>query len=101
MTNPTITTTTDRFTPCCNYGFATGDTGPIFWDPSDNAVRCHNCGETFGGNKELQDAAYSVIAWFDYHRPELKGPRIERLRAALPPVDWRDAISVIQVEVKL
>lgn len=37
----------DRAVPCCGYRFASGDPGPIFWNPFNNCVVCHNCGQAF------------------------------------------------------
>lgn len=38
-----------RQTPCCGYRWELGpdeavNKGPIFWNPYNNAVQCHNCG---------------------------------------------------------
>lgn len=45
----------------------------------------------------LEQAARDVVTWFEVQRPDLIGPKIERLRALLPPIDWRDAITVIPI----
>ena len=36
-----------RRTPCCNYAFWPPDLGPIYWNPGNDAVQCHNCGHAF------------------------------------------------------
>lgn len=51
-------------------------------------------------HKALNDAAYSVVSWFDYESPEQRGPRIEKLRASLLPTDWRESIRPVPIEGK-
>lgn len=46
-----------RKTPCCGYEWSLGGDdpkGPIFWNPFNNAVQCHTCGESFAAYKQAQ-----------------------------------------------
>jgi hypothetical protein len=40
-------------TPCCNYKFPEHVPGPIYWNPFNRVVQCHNCGQAFDERKPL------------------------------------------------
>ena len=33
--------------PCCGYEVETGMFGPVFWNPYNGWVQCHNCGTIY------------------------------------------------------
>ena len=47
-----------RQTPCCSYEFKwPKENGPIYWNPYNNAVQCHNCGQAFEQRRAERKAA--------------------------------------------
>ena len=38
--------------PCCGYEVKEGEVGPVFWNPWNEAVQCHNCGAVYGPEPE-------------------------------------------------
>ena len=61
-----------RETPCCGYKFETPpDAGPIYWNPYNNVVQCHNCGQAFymlgAPGPDVLDGARAVVR--QYHNP--------------------------------
>lgn len=34
-------------TPCCNYRAELSNTYPVFWNPFNKVVQCHNCGHQY------------------------------------------------------
>ena len=45
--------------PCCGYVFQKNDY-PVFWNPYNEVVQCHNCGEVYVPMTELVKAQESL-----------------------------------------
>jgi hypothetical protein len=44
-------------TPCCGYEWdMMKDSGPIFWNPYNSVVQCHNCGSAFVSIPQAENA---------------------------------------------
>ncbi len=33
--------------PCCDYEVQEGAIGPVYWNPYNKVVQCHNCGQVY------------------------------------------------------
>jgi hypothetical protein len=67
-------------TPCCSYPFEAGVPGPIYWNPFNNAVTCHNCGETFEAVQSDEDVS-STLPEPPSSTAEISAEDAEKLRA--------------------
>lgn len=68
-----------RKTPCCGYVFNVGDHGPILWNPYNDIVQCHNCGQGFimhtpGTDAEQQRLDAAAANWLQGHRNRWPDP---------------------------
>lgn len=52
MSNP------HQATPCCNYVADPSQGYPVFWNPFNGVVQCHNCGHTYSPEASGASAEY-------------------------------------------
>lgn len=50
-------------TVCCDYEVKDGDRHPVFFNPGNNTVQCHNCGEIYGPMNEVGKHLVGAAKW--------------------------------------
>ena len=52
-------------TECCNYEGPANKPYPVFWNPHNKVVQCHNCGAVYNSTSDQLKRAYEVLDLID------------------------------------